>query len=164
MAQNNTTERFFSHVNKTDSCWLWIGAKNSDGYGSFHIGSRKDGSCKAISAHRMSWILERGEVPSGMCVLHSCDNPACVCINHLFLGTRDDNNKDRNQKGRCKSGIREIEKTHCPKGHEYNEANTYFEHTKGGIIKRKCRACGKIKSQSNRDEAKRRTSYGQFRQ
>lgn len=48
----------------------------------------------------MSWILSFGEIPAGLCVLHSCDNPPCVRPDHLFLGTDQINMADRDTKGR----------------------------------------------------------------
>jgi hypothetical protein len=51
-------------------------------------------------AHRVAWGLERGPIPEGLCVLHRCDNPPCVRVDHLFLGTVGDNNADRDAKGR----------------------------------------------------------------
>jgi DNA-binding CsgD family transcriptional regulator len=47
------------------------------------------------------WQFENGEIPDGMCVLHTCDNRLCVNPNHLFIGTHLDNAKDRDQKGRA---------------------------------------------------------------
>lgn len=32
-------------------------------------------------------------------------------------------------------------KTHCPRGHEYTEANTYVFKKKNGLLNRQCRAC-----------------------
>ncbi len=92
-------ERFWAKVIKTDACWLWNGAINNMGYGMINIGNRH-----AKTAHRISWLLNIGEIPPGMCVLHHCDNPKCVNPNHLFLGTQKENAIDREQKGRSPLG------------------------------------------------------------
>ena len=55
---------------------------------------------KLILAHRLSWMMFVGPIPDDLCVLHHCDNPSCVNPRHLWLGTRTDNNADRDSKGR----------------------------------------------------------------
>ena len=88
-------QRFESKIYKTDSCWLWTGANDGRfGYGSFKV------SGKTIKAHRFAWILEHGSIPSGMCILHKCDVPQCVNVNHLYVGTKKDNTIDRELRGR----------------------------------------------------------------
>lgn len=89
-------KNFWGKVHKTKSCWLWTGYCCSKGYGRF--GFRK----KGWGAHRVSWVLHKGEIPEGAGVLHRCDNPGCVNPKHLFLGTPKDNAVDRDQKGRLK--------------------------------------------------------------
>jgi len=87
-------ERFWSKVKKTDNCWIWISCINQDGYGFFSFKG------KATGAHRIAWILEYGNIPKGFSVLHKCDNPPCVRLEHLFLGTQLDNIADRHRKQR----------------------------------------------------------------
>src|SRR3990167_3209660 len=89
-------DRFWSKVSKTDSCWLWLGKPNNDGYGKFWITELG----RSVPAHHFSWEIHNSPIPDDLCVLHTCDNPPCVRPDHLFLGTRGDNNRDRSTKGR----------------------------------------------------------------
>ena len=75
-------------------CWLWVGSTRCRGYGQFSISGRQ------LYCHRISWMLEYGDIPAGLHVCHSCDVPLCVRPSHLFLGTVQDNMADRDAKGR----------------------------------------------------------------
>lgn len=86
-------------VNSVSGCWEWNGYKRN-GYGRTTTGSRKDGTRRTVSAHRLSYELYKGKIPDGMEVCHKCDNPCCINPEHLFLGTRQDNIDDREKKGR----------------------------------------------------------------
>lgn len=89
--------RFWSKVQKTDDCWLWTGFKRS-GYGLMHIERNRKRS--TWSAHRLSFYIHHGYIDDELSVLHSCDVPPCVNPEHLRLGTRADNNLDKNIKNR----------------------------------------------------------------
>jgi hypothetical protein len=105
-------DRFLSKVNKTDSCWLWIGHKVYAGYGAIFCGVTGKGN---IPAHRASWMIYKGEIPNKLWVLHKCDNPACVNPEHLFLGTCQDNVADMIKKGRKVSNPPKGEKSNFAK-------------------------------------------------
>lgn len=115
-------KQFFEKVDKTDSCWLWLGAKDRKGYGFF----------KGKRAHRASYEMFNGPIAESLLVCHTCDNPPCVNPEHLWLGTNHENILDSTKKGR-----RAQQKvTHCPQDHEYTPENT-------SIYKnmRRCKEC-----------------------
>lgn len=94
--------RFWSHVKKSDGCWIYDGCLSNDGYA--WVG-RKDWGGTPRRAHRVAWELTYGPIPKGegfhgTAVLHRCDNRACVRPDHLFLGTQKGNMEDMVQKGR----------------------------------------------------------------
>jgi hypothetical protein len=94
-------QRFESKIMPAvDGCWYWLGATNPDGYGSFSFKSKMTG------AHRASYMIYKGEIPKGLFVIHSCDNPACVNPDHLRVGTPHDNNMDQVARNRTTYGER----------------------------------------------------------
>ena len=103
---DKTISRFWAKVQMGDSCWLWTASKRSKGYGAFCW--HEQGQLVQGRAHVFSFRLLYGAIPLGLCVLHKCDNPACVNPDHLFLGTKSDNNEDMRRKGRHVPGG-----THC---------------------------------------------------
>jgi len=81
-------------IDPGSGCWNWKPCKSRDGYGVASYKSRN------IRAHRFSWMIFKGDIPTGQCVLHRCDNPSCVNPDHLFVGTHKDNVHDKLAKGR----------------------------------------------------------------
>lgn len=81
-------------------CTEWIGALDHRGYGKMRVGN------KLVGTHRVAWELEHGPIPEGMVIMHTCDNPRCIRVSHLKLGTQADNMRDKRDKGRSTIGER----------------------------------------------------------
>jgi hypothetical protein len=101
--------RFWSKVDVRGmhACWEWKRHRGKRGYGT--VGRYR----KVELAHRVAYEIAVGPT-NGLCVLHKCDNPPCCNPKHLFLGTKGDNNKDRQKKGRyrgtnCKVTFEQVE-------------------------------------------------------
>lgn len=119
------TARFWAKVVKSEGCWLWTGFKKSTGYGVRSWKNRR-----GERTHRIAWMLERGEIPPGLHVLHHCDTPACVRPDHLWLGTHAENMKDGHEKGR-------FYRDQCKRGHLFTQRNTRIRPDG----RKACRAC-----------------------
>jgi hypothetical protein len=124
-------ERFLSKVNKTDACWLWLGAIDRDGYGRFDRPHDSWGG----SAYRFAYEHWVGPLIKGMSIDHLCRVRACVNPAHLEQ-VSGPINKQR--------GLPSL-LTYCTHGHPFDEANTYWRRTGG----RGCRTC-------HRDSARER--------
>ncbi|MDO8534234.1 MAG: HNH endonuclease signature motif containing protein [Xanthobacteraceae bacterium] len=75
-------------------CWPWVHLQDKDGYGEFWFSGKK------YRAHRVAFAIEKGGIPHGKGVLHSCDNPPCCNPDHLYIGTVVENTADMDRRGR----------------------------------------------------------------
>ena len=131
-------------VKPTTPCDEWEGTLVK-GYGRIVVGGKK------LVAHRFVMMQEVGHLTRWQLVCHRCDNSKCVRLDHLFIGTPKDNMQDKVAKGRSNEQL----KTHCPKGHEYTEENTYIDKRKWRI----CRTCHRHKCREY--QTKKRQSVSQ---
>ena len=95
-------QRFWEKVDVRgpDECWEWKANTVFGGYGSISTGSKNKGTRKENRAHRVAYTLVHGPIPTGLNVLHSCDNPGCVNPAHLRADTQSENLKESFTKGR----------------------------------------------------------------
>lgn len=135
--------KLFSKIIKdnTSECWEFK-IRHTNGYGQIHH------SGKCLLAHRVSWQIHNGEIPEGMFVCHTCDNPPCVNPDHLFLGTHSDNMIDMYVKGRGAKRKRNAS-SKCKNGHDRIPENLYTRPDNGIQA---CLICIKIASKKHEDK------------
>lgn len=113
---------FLTKVEKTDSCWLWMGALDTKGYGKLTIDK------KTVAAHRASFVYHKGPIPDELCLDHICEMVRCVNPDHLEAVTyRANSQRIGDRRGTCRNG------------HPYSEANTRIKNGK-----RICRVCQRL--------------------
>jgi hypothetical protein len=83
-----------SKINDLTGCLEWTAGKDRSGYGRLWYNKQNS------TAHTVAFQAWVGDIPEGMQVLHSCDNPGCIHPEHLWLGTHDDNMADKAKKHR----------------------------------------------------------------
>lgn len=127
--------RFWSRVDKTDTCWNWTAGTYNEGYGVFVIKSQ------SYTVHRLSYEMEHGPIEPGLHIHHICENKLCVRPDHLEAITPGAHN-----------GIhKRATATHCPQGHPYSEDNLAW--TGPDKRWRRCRTC--LREAQHRAEAKK---------
>lgn len=84
-------------VATASGCIPWISTKTKKGYGLLQVAGARS---RKTTAHRIAWVIARGDLDPEMLVLHRCDNPSCVNVDHLFLGSPKENSDDMVGKGR----------------------------------------------------------------
>lgn len=138
----NFEEKFWTRVEKTETCWIWRGSIGSGGYG------RVTRSRKRLSAHRVAYELIKGPIPEGLVIDHLCRVRSCVNPDHLEAVTHGENIR-RGETGKHGNHWTGPRKTHCTQGHEFAGDNLGFR--KAG---RYCKTCSR--ESSLRSAAKRR--------
>lgn len=124
---DTASKRFWNKVDASGDCWEWMGAIHKLGYGRFGITQGVQ-----WQAHRFAYTELVGPIPEGLHLDHLCRNRSCVNPDHLEPVTAAENTL------RAKPGSRNAAKTHCPRGHAYDDENTIRRNGK-----RFCRACAR---------------------
>jgi hypothetical protein len=130
-------DRFWSKVDKAGPlplhgdvpgrCWQWTAGTIPSGYGSFHVARMR-----RAASHRYAWENLRGPIPDGLTIDHLCRNKLCVNPDHLEVVSRGENTLRA-----VDIGAPNRSKTHCAKGHEFDQENTRIIAGRG----RRCRTC-----------------------
>ncbi len=154
--KRSAEDRFWDKVNKTDTCWLWTGWRDSNGYGKVTIDYRRGG------AHTFSWAWANGRFPaSGLHLDHLCRVPSCVRPDHLEEVTPSENARRVPNSVRVEAARKGVPKrkprTHCKQGHQLLAINTRLTWA-DGKTSRQCRTCKPVSRQS--DWARKRRLEG----
>lgn len=136
MGKPTPEERFWTRVEKTPTCWIWLGRKSATGYGQFDIGNRTE------QAHRWAYKRYIGPIPDDLPLDHLCRNRACVNYERCLEPVTSWENTHRSPIAPAAVNAR---KTHCPKGHPYDATNTRWYRHVGGWIARQCWTCRRKK-------------------
>jgi hypothetical protein len=110
---------------------LLIGSVSPDGY--LQVQLHEPGRMRTYRRHQLVALAFLGPRPEGLEVLHKDGDQLNNHASNLMHGTHRRNTQQRVEDGRHF----QANKTHCPQGHPYDEANTYI--TPAGS--RQCREC-----------------------
>jgi hypothetical protein len=129
-------------IERNGDCWEWTRWNTSKGYGKIGL----DG--KIYRVHRLALQVVNGPILDGLVVDHLCRNPRCFNPKHLEAVTQKVNARRGN------AGLVQKSRTHCPKGHEYNEQNTRYNYDRRGWILRDCRVCDRMQKAAKKKAKK----------
>lgn len=144
-AQRDILDRFWEKVDQGDDCWVWLAAKDQDGYGRFTIRHHVQ-----TTSHRFAYELFVGPTPDGLVIDHLCRNRACCNPTHLEPVTSAENVLRGDT-----LPARNLAKTHCPKGHPYDAENTISVRSGKARLCRECHREHSRRSMAKQREKKR---------
>lgn len=133
--------RIARNLTQEGDCLVWTYSNSKEGYGFIKIAG------KTKRVHRVVWELEHGEIPEGMVVRHTCDNPPCAKLLHLVLGTKQDNSTDMIERGRSKKNedsgkstlsdadVEEIRRLYAARKHSQRELAAMFGTSQSWVSK-----------------------------
>tara|TARA_R110002020_G_scaffold10785_4_gene40931 strand:+ start:823 stop:1386 length:564 start_codon:yes stop_codon:yes gene_type:complete len=127
------------YVVAKNGCWNWRGHKSKAGYGMHSNRS------KTIGAHRVSYVIHKGQIPVGLVVHHVCNNPSCVNPDHLDAITQKENALLSSSPTALNK-----RKTHCNRGHSLEGEHMKLTWQRGSY-RRRCTICTRINSRNRAD-------------
>lgn len=136
MQRVRTPEDFWQLAELEGDCLVWTGRLDRDGYGKLTWDGRE------TLAHRLAFFLREGRWPHGL-LLHGCRSRRCLV--HTREGTQAENVAQRRLDGTDPN----VNKTRCPQGHTYDDANTGRSLRPSGVG-RYCRTCKRDRSRARR--------------
>lgn len=132
-------------------CWVWPGASR-EGYGRATVAG------KQVTVHRYMWERMRSPIPEGLTLDHQCEARLCCNPRHLKVATLAHNvSRSWLTEAENPRKNRNRDKTHCPRGHPYDERNTYLYVDGQG---RRCRTCGREDAARKRVERPEQVKAG----
>jgi hypothetical protein len=137
---NETEQRFWKYVDKTENCWNWTGWTYQHGYGGFYFGG---GAAAKVNgyAHRFSYELHVGPIPEGLEIDHLCRNKRCVRWDHLEAVSHAENQR---RTAGIKHGPYNVG-DRCRRGHDRAQHSAV---NRQGF--RYCRECSRLAQQRHR--------------
>ena len=144
VVQQISSDRFWSKVEKTETCWLWKAGKDGNGYGVAVLGSRSDGTYQLVKAHRHSYESLVGPIPDGLHLDHLCRVRHCVNPEHLEPVTQREN--ILRGEGASAQAARQ---THCKNGHELVPENLV---KRANPNARECKVCHRDRERNRKQQ------------
>ncbi len=138
--QGTVEEQFWAKVNKTETCWLWMGHTTPSNGSASRYGDFRTTLSHSRKAHRIAYELVRGPIPIGLTIDHLCRNTLCVNPAHLEAVTlRENILRGTSPQAKCAAAVT------CPMGHPYTVAPPN-DH---GGRRRRCATCDRARWRRN---------------